>query len=275
MRVIITFLFFIQLTGCVSLKAISDFSSQTVATASMVDNIADDYHDSCLRANVYKPIASASSCALQNDAKSGIREVADLLEAYARAMGNLASDDLVDYGDEFEGLEASINGLDIKGLESDKVTAIGSLIELIANAATDGVRRKELVKYISQANLSVIKVSNGVAEVIEENYILAIQAEIDAWDQNYRLLELNNRDSNMLVWAQYSTDQWRIKVDLESKKASAIALAKALRRIGVTHDKLNQNINDLSGDEVISIVQNYLAMTRPVVQEVRSAFASN
>ncbi len=259
------------LSGCVSMESVKNYSTYSRTTIESVKPIAKDFQTSCLRANSYKPLKAYSKCNSEQEASKSILIVASVLDAYGAALGALASDELASYNTQTDDLKGEL--IKLKVADEPKIKAVGNLSSLIANAVTKTYQQKEIVKFIKESDDSVISVSNALADIIEQNYVQAISYEISAWEDAYKRVEIIERDAKPLEWEAYSKTQWQQRSDLEAKQAAAISLAKNIRNIGETHHKLKEDANELSSKEVYAIVRNFVDTSKPVIKDVKEAFA--
>ncbi|UVL42417.1 hypothetical protein LOY55_10025 [Pseudomonas sp. B21-040] len=86
-------------SGCVSLDSVKNYASYSKLTVESTRPIAQDYFDSCMRTNNYKPYSHASNCQSERATSNAISEIAEVLAAYSDSLGALASDELVSYDD--------------------------------------------------------------------------------------------------------------------------------------------------------------------------------
>jgi hypothetical protein len=254
------------------MEAVETFGAFTQATTDEVRPVAKDYYASCVRANSYKPYAKHSACEMERNAAIGIADVAGILNAYGVALEALASDELVDYAADVNAVTEKLKGAGIKGLDAAQVDAVGGLAKLLAKAATSAYQQKQTARFIQESNDAVVKVADGLAAMIELNYVQAIDMEIAAWVDGYRLAEKTSRDRNPLDWNLYSKSQWEQRAILERRMRAARDLAQNIKRIGATHTELNQDASELTGPEVIASVRSFVAEAKPVIREIQDTF---
>lgn len=268
-----------MLTGCVSMEAIQDYSSQSHETIQSTNLLAKDFYTSCTRTNNYKPYKLISECQVEKDASTSIIKVASTLDAYSLALGSISSDELIDYSADTAKLTTeikSLKGADKKQLiEDQKIDSIEKLANIIAKAATDAYRQKETVKLIKSSNKTVGEVSNTLAELIDEHYTEAIKLEISAWEKSYQKIEVTERSKKPLEWEKYSESQWKKRSNLELKLSSAKSLSKSIRSIGTTHDKLYKDAENITGEEVQASVRAFINEAKPAIKDVQAAFFNN
>lgn len=260
------------LSGCASMEAVQKYASSTQSTIESVKPVAKDFYASCRRTNSFKPLSSHSECETEQKASKAILQVANVLDEYAVALGSLAADELVSYDTDINVMTKEIKDLKVKGLEDDKVDAIGGLAKFIAKAATTAYQQKQVAQFIKESNDSVMNVSKALADIIEENYSQAITLEISAWEDRYKIVEKVARTEKPLEWETYSKAQWKDRVELEAKLNAVKNLSKNIREIGATHAKLKKDADKLTSKEVAAFVQNFIKEAKPVIKEIQDTF---
>lgn len=261
------------LAGCVSMEAVTKYSSYSKGTVDSVAVVARDYALSCVRSNSYKSLDSYNDCVDAKKSARAIIDVSKVLSDYSDALSALASDETVDYSVNIE--KIANEAKNIKGYDEDKVGALKKLSGFIAKMATDYYRQKQISEVIVSANATVIKFSSDLADVIDQNIVYQYENELETWQQRYQFVERSQRNSSPFEWESYSSNQWAKRIDIESKMAAAKSLAMGVRQIGVTHNKLSKDAENLTGKEVYAAVRAYANQAKPILEEVRHAFSVN
>lgn len=265
----------LMLSACVSTQSIQEYSAYSRATIEQTRPVAKDFHQSCLRSNRYKPYSDYSKCSSEQEAANGIIEVASVLDAYTAALGALSSNGLTDYNPDINNLSTQIKK--INGLDDAKIDAIAKLAILIANYATSGYQQNKIGQFMADADASVLKVSEILADVISTNYATAIRYEISAWESAYKSLEKSARISSdidtRLAWEHYAQTQWKQRAELDARLIATSNLAERLKSIGITHHHLTQDAAELDSKEVQAIVNSFITSTKPVIADIQAAFS--
>ena len=272
-KIFFVVVFVMFLSACVTLESVQKYGTYTQTTIGIVRPVAQDFSDSCLRTNSYKPYVNYSKCESELQASKAILKIANVLNDYGAALSALASDELVSYDADIDGLTKELKNLNIKNLDNQKVTAVGDLAKFIAKCATSAYQQKQVEKFIKESNDSVKNVTNILADIIEKNYRQAVNEEISAWENDYKRVEKEARDKKPIEWASYSQGQWHNREELEKKLNSTSDLAKSIREIGSTHEKLKNDADSLSSKEVAAYVRNFVNEVKPVIQEMQEAFS--
>lgn len=263
------------LSACVSTHSIQEYSVYSRATIEQTRPVAKDFHQSCLRSNSYKPYSEYSKCSAEQEATDGIVKVASVLDAYSTALAALASDKLTDYKPDIDNLSTQIKK--INGLDNAKIDAVAKLATLVANYATSGYQQNKIRQFMTQADASVLKVSEILADVISTNYATAIRYEISAWESAYKSLEKSARLSDdihtRLAWEHYSKTQWKQRAELDARLAATNTLAEQLKNIGTTHHQLAQDAEKLESKEAQAIINSFITSVKPVIADMQAAFS--
>src|SRR5207302_6692989 len=107
------FLVALAVTGCSDLQPVADFGKNGSAIAGYQD-VAKDYPESLLRQRRYGqkgPSVGDDRLATRKEDAQRLRDAQQVLEAYAKALGAIASDDLINYDKQIDALNKSlVNG---------------------------------------------------------------------------------------------------------------------------------------------------------------------
>ncbi|MGD0821922.1 MAG: hypothetical protein ABSA71_14390 [Desulfomonilia bacterium] len=260
------------MSGCTSMEAVQKYASYSQSTIESVKPVAKDFYASCTRTNSFKPLNSHSDCKTEQEASKAILTVSNVLDEYAVALGALAADELVSYDTDIDAMTTEIKGLKVKGLEENKVDAVGSLAKLISKAATSAYQQQQVGNFIRESDTSITTVTETLSSIIEKNYSTAIEMEISAWEDGYKRVERAARTEKPLEWEAYSKAQWKDRAELDAKLNAVKDLAKNIREIGSTHTKLKKDAEKLTGKEVAAFVRSFVEEAKPVIKEVQDAF---
>jgi rubrerythrin len=254
------------------MEAVQKYASYSQSTIESVKPVAKDFYASCTRTNSFKPLNSHSDCKTEQEASKAILTVSNVLDEYAVALGALAADELVSYDTDIDAMTTEIKGLKVKGLEENKVDAVGSLAKLISKAATSAYQQQQVGNFIRESDTSITTVTETLSSIIEKNYSTAIEMEISAWEDGYKRVERAARTEKPLEWEAYSKAQWKDRAELDAKLNAVKDLAKNIREIGSTHTKLKKDAEKLTGKEVAAFVRSFVEEAKPVIKEVQDAF---
>jgi len=260
------------LPGCVSMKAVQDYSAASHKTLEGVQSVGKDYGASCERANRFLSFAKPNNCSIENENAKGIQAAAGVLDAYVVALGVLAADELVKYNTEMDGLVKQVEASKVMN-DTRKVEAFGALASFIAAKLTSLYQQEKVAEYLGRGNAAMGNATEALAFVVERNYPGVIANELGLWSRNLAELEKTEKPKNLLQWDSFVSAQWQVRADLLAKQTAAQALAKSVRAIGRTHAALNADAKHLTGKEVVAAVRDFVAGVEPVLKEVQDAYA--
>ena len=233
-------------------------------------SLASDFYQSCLRTAHYQPLLPDSSERKVVDSRlKDIEECSDpfkadkdlqsltpkliaannVLAAYMTGLGKLASDEVVDYSPELEGLEAQLGQL--PGLEKQTELVEGSLgiANLLFRAATDGYRREQLQEIIVSSDPYIQEFAEGMKQIFADEYIgFWLRNEESKVDNYYALYQqnlLNNQtpgDSPTLTVALLQLDnQWqKARERVAEKKSLGQSYIGLIDTIASNHQSLSK-----------------------------------
>jgi hypothetical protein len=257
------------LAGCVSLKSVQDYSTASRKTLEGVQAVGKDYNDSCVRKEQYAyPLKNSGECEELKKAGQAVKAAATVLNAYFAALGALAADELVDYSKDLNALSKEVK--DAKIMTEAQAGAVEKAAGLVAKALTSLYQQKQVATYLNEGNASLVNAANGLADVVEKSYGHVLHSEQNVWQTSLDTVTAQIKPGIELK--TYVAAQWQLRTDLEAKRSAAVALAKALREMSATHEKLTKDSKDLTGKEVYAATRAFVDSALPVIQEVQTAY---
>lgn len=279
--IIFTFLF---LTGCVqNLKTVRSFSSQTTTLSKSLESIVDDIPDSCMRRVEIIQIVSPNNelynqslntCNKLKDSTNVILNYNRVLVAYSEALSAIAVDDYATYTGEFSALSTSLDSFMSSTNATDTDKAKGkasiSLLKFIANAATEGYRQCELKKAFAQyKNISMI--TDAIKERVSFSYSSILDNELGTIKSVVQLIE-NEQNKQVFSSGLLKRELKLQKNEIESKREALHDYLKALDEMNNSLEKLYNSSGDLSGEEIVSLINEYGIQVYNLEKSINSAF---
>ena len=275
-RSLIIFVFAPLLVGCSSLEPVAEFGKNASAIASYPD-VADDYPSILQRQRLYGDKSQAVSdekiAARKRDAKR-LRDAQKVLEAYARALGALAANDLISYDKEIDALNESIVGA--KFATSDQTEIYAKVAKFGFQFVTDIYRREKIGKLITTYNPAIQKATRNLITIVNDGYLTALNDERVYFDKYV------SGPANAITGSQENQEKFeglqgiigvvaQTQDDvLDKKKQNAQALVKGMRAFAQGHQQLADNINKVSFKETVSVARDYAKQLRDILKSFRS-----
>lgn len=260
---------FALLAGCANLGEIREFGKLSSASAGYT-NLTEDYLNAPDRQKKYLMVSETEAKAkLEASAKERKKQSEKLklyhkaIETYMKAIADLAGDQVTAYDKELGDLVDSATKASL--IEKDKANWLKTIAGVLADAATNYYRQKKLSDVIELANAPLQNILQDL-EKIMDGYSASIDLEKRYFDSYYRQLlvmakEKVSKGSNIMkepVAAQLLTDTRNAQEPLfETRKKAVKVYKESLKTIAVAHQKLYDNRNNLSSDNVLSTIKDY------------------
>lgn len=258
------------LTSCSDLKPVADFGKNASAVAGYPE-VAKDYPASLQRQRSYGQTGSSVSdeqiAQRMKDAKR-LRDAQGVLEAYARALGSLASDDLISYDKEIDALNKSL--IDGKFATSTQTDRYAKTAKFALTFVTDIYRRAKIKEIIVTYNPSVQKASAQLVQIVENGYLTGLSAEQVMFSQlvasraRKSTEELEGMPQLISVLAEDREQSFK------TKEANAKALAKGIRTFAQGHGDLTKSIGKVDFRQTVAIARKYADQLSDVVKSFKS-----
>jgi len=264
------------LAGCSSLEPVAEFGKNASAIAGYPE-VADDYPAILQRQRSYGDKSQAVSdekiAARKRDAKR-LRDAQKVLEAYARALGALAANDLISYDNEIDALNKSI--VDAKLATSDQTDIYAKVAKFGFQLVTDIYRRDKIRKLITTYNPAIQKATRNLITIVNDGYLMSLKDERDYFDKYVSGpanvitgSEENRQNLEGLQGIVGVVAQTQDEV-LEKKKQNAQALVKGMQAFAQGHQQLAENINKVSFKETVSVARAYAKQLRDILKSFRT-----
>jgi len=266
----------IGLAGCSSLEPVAEFGKNASVIAGYPD-VAIDYPAILERQASYGDNSSAVGpdkiAARRRDAKR-LKDAQKVLEAYARALGTLAANDLISYDSEIDALNQSI--VDAKLATSAQTDIYARVAKFGFRLVTDIYRRDKIRQLITTYNPAVQKATANLITIVQDGYITSLKNERIYFD------EYIAGTAGHINGPQESSEEYRglrgivgvVKRSqddvLEKKEQHAKAMVSGMRTFAQGHQQLAQNINKISFKETVSVARDYAKQLRDIVKTLRS-----
>ncbi|MBI4996740.1 MAG: hypothetical protein HZC22_07555 [Rhodocyclales bacterium] len=194
------------------------------------------------------------------------------VDAYAKALGALAQDGLATYTSELDGLATSLKGLH-KGdstpvVSADQAEALGKLTRLVLEAATKGMRQRELKTMLAEHE-SLAVILNQLAAMMELDYVVALQLEQREYATKLVTLKRVYGDKEPIRVRELERIFTASGRQIDARIAAARASAQALHDLVAAHARLRENADRLERVDQIKEVNRY----RKQMVDVREALA--
>jgi hypothetical protein len=250
------------LSACADLKGIRQFSEVSADTAGYTA-LSIDYVKSIERQKRFQDQSHYADLdriikdrKQQQDALLGLHRG---VQEYMTAIGALAADELVSYDSALDSFSKNLKSAKLPHLDDKSVNAFSALIKLIAKAASDAYRQKQLNLIISDSNIDFQTLISSMSDIVGLDYVSSLENEEAAVDKYYKkIIVIAENAPPQQASIQLLKESWQTKKDaIEVKKQSCALYAKSLKKIGEGHQLLYENLDKLTTKKFLDTLYGY------------------
>jgi hypothetical protein len=277
MRIVAGATLLLAANGCVNLDDAADLSKLSAEARVTLPRVSNDVAGTCARQNILfentpaaerPPAAQAQDCTPYQEIADHLAKDENVLADYFDALGKLASNQPMGYD---AVIEANVTATGANSGLSRNTAAAGNdaqkILKSLADAATNGYRKKQLGQLIQQNDAAVQSLTQALKRVISVDYALLLSNEELSLDNFYQGpmagAKPNERLTLILVQRQYAHD----KSAMQYRKDDVAAYGKVMDDISELHARLNQE-----AAKKASVVEIY-KQVRPLVLSLNAALS--
>jgi hypothetical protein len=289
-------------TGCAkNLPSVRAFGDATMSAIKSADAVPKDLPASCDRTaevfglrrtvadyvNLGAQVPDSSfleSCGRLRDASQSVLRIHATISSYAKALHDLAKDDVVTYADDLETLSTSLkspkNAAGQSRLDMARVSAVSELAGWLSNLATEGARQNRLKETIIANDPRIEQAIESAVDVIDHDYRDQLRDELrrlkgsllEVWKKDYLKCGDPKTCDPLGAFLLYKSEIVP-KEELIAKKVKAIdQYLQLMKGIRSEHSKLKSMVEHLDSKEAFRSTVNYVKSLKPIVEELDSAF---
>lgn len=281
MRMTIGFIALITLSGCTSLPEVNRFSSETIALADAIDQIAQDTSASCLRRLALDvPVKGLTELQRQSYAQicSQLKQASDTFidlngttRAYARVLGQLADDKLVLFDSEIAGAKDALARLestqDVSHFNAAQLDAVSALANLVVKATTDAYRRKQ-IKQILDHHDDLAQLATLLRTFINRAYLPALENEQSNLDSLEEILKDRYIASEPLRAREMLESLTQRRAALSDRRKTANDVLTAITKMLEVHAALQKKPDKA----LVGLLNEYGRQIRHVKNLIHTSF---
>jgi hypothetical protein len=254
--------------GCANLAAIREFAS-TSADSAAYTRLVTEYVESPAREKRYQPARFHADLdrrlAERRAQQARLLLQHRLIQEYMETLGQLAADDAVVYDKEINALGQAATGA--KFLDAKEADAFSAITRVLAQAAADGWRRRELARLIEDSNVHFQTVVNSLKDVVERGFAGDAGNEREAMNRYYQTLVLESGDKAGIA-ALREWQEARLAA-VKAREDAIAAYARILEKIGQGHQRLYEGRGELSARTLLADMTGYSKDMRALFAVVR------
>lgn len=263
------------LTGCANLGAVQEFA-RTSADSAAYTRLTDEYINSPETSKLYtleNDVTERSRldalAAERRPQGSRLLLMHQALAGYMAAVGELAADDLAEADAELDGMfDAAVKA---NHVDETTGTPLRSISKILAEAALNGYRQRELNKVIAAANAPLQQLIAHQL-VLMEGYGQSLANERAMQLRHQRVLYAMARDKGRepvaaeLIWERSNLTAAQF---IQREKAIP-KYVETLKQIAAGHQALYDNRDNLSNKEVAAQIKRYTKRIQAALKAART-----
>jgi hypothetical protein len=267
----------LTLTGCANLGAIKEFGALSADSAGY-QALTEDFISSLERSKRHtlrKDEAQRAKLTEQSKAREALRGKLQLyhqtVSEYMNALASLAADEVTNYDGQIDPLvdSASQNGL----IASDKAGLVKALANLLADAATNAYRQRELKQLITIGNAPLQGV---IADMIRTMapFDSAIEDDLAMYEAYYEELMHSAAKTEPVAAELLWAERGAILLGFEQRKQAIPPFIETLKTIGAAHQSLYDNRDKIADKEALAQLKKYTKVIRTTYKLARASSKS-
>lgn len=264
----------LALAGCADLGAIREFGNVSADSAGYTA-LTDGYiggPERSKRHTLRTDEAQRAPLTRQGKAREAQRAQLQLyhlsVTQYMAALGALAADDVSNYDGQIDPLvdAASRNGL----IAADKAGVVKALGKLLADAATNAYRQRELKQLISAGNAPLQTIIADMVRLMAA-FDSSVDNEAAMYDAYYDELMLMAGKKEPVAAELLWSERGATLAGFEQRKQAIAPYIETLKTIATAHQSLYDNRDKVSDKEVLAQLKKYTGQIRSTVKLARAA----
>jgi hypothetical protein len=263
----------IILSGCVNLKYVNDFSTASQKGLKQFEEINYSFKQNCLdtcydyNINNLNLTPKDCECKLSEEADSVTLLIYHAALGYIDGLTSLSNKDLTSY--KMDAMTKALTEGKFGSLTIDKeqADAYKSIANLLLKAFTDKYRNKKIKEYVKEANEPFKVLIYSLDFNLSENltgilntYEAGIERDFFNWTK--KDLTLSNFEKRKVAEEYY---QQLDKIETRQKELQTYS--KTLKKIAGGHQKLADNVDKLSKDEIKAQLFQFASDIKDIISE--------
>jgi hypothetical protein len=266
-------LLIIIISGCVNLKYVNDFSTSSLKGLKQFEEIDYSFKQNCLdtcydyNINNLNLTPKDCDCKLSEQADNVTLLIYHAALGYIDGLSSLSNKDLTSY--KMDAMTKALTDGKYGSLTIDKkqADAYKSIADLLLKAFTDKYRNRKIKEYVKEANEPFKVLISSLDFNISENlsgvlntYEAGIERNFFNWTK--KDLTLSNFEKRKVAEEYYQ------QLDMiETRHKELLTYSKTLKKIAAGHQKLADNVDKLSKDEIKRQLFQYASDIKDIISE--------
>ncbi|MEP6952067.1 MAG: hypothetical protein ABI863_22445 [Ginsengibacter sp.] len=281
----------VSFTSCVNLQHVNKFATTSVEALARQDDIGYSFTQHCLDFECKKDIyhipdvtkdfgkAAPCNCDTFKKADDALDLFNSVLTAYLTGLANLSDSKAVNYN--FDNLIKAVDVDEIAGqlkITKPEMTSLGNLATIISNDLMNLYRKRKLKEIIKKSNTDFGIVISAYRKCVNDffkNVLLDNDLNITLPNLYSTYFITNAALLSPLEKARIYEEYLARRATFETYKALTARLVFALDEIKDGHNKLNEESDHLTRNDLKQLINEYSTDIRAALGEFRKLKKSN
>jgi len=264
----------IILNSCVSLKSVDNFSSTSLNGLKKFEEINYSFQQHCIERCQFEAIKEFDikketdcKCDIYKQADKATLLIYNSIKGYLTGLANLSNNNLTDYS--ANSLEKSLKegAFGDISIEKKHVEAYSTILEILSRSITDGYRKNKIEIYVEEANEPIQVLLDKFQFILKENLEVELDFKKERLFDYYQDMKLNNTISDYEK-GKATIDYYQQLFDIDAKQKQIGAFARSLKSISDGHQKLYDNRNKMSANELKVLLASYTSDIQDIISEI-------
>lgn len=265
----------LSFSSCINLKAVNDYASASSKGIQKFEDIKYSYNQQCLDKDKFKTIIKSeikkdddklnNSCENFKEADNANLLTYTAINNYFKGLANLSNDDLSKFN--FDPLNKSLTEGDFGTIHIDKATvdAYTKIAQLLSKPIADIYRSNKIKKYVGDAN-APIQILLSKFQFMQENTAIGLNSQKDDLFDDYdNLIDIKKlTDYEKIITVR---EYYKQLSDINYKKQQSEIFTNALQTIAEGHQKLYNNRNKMTEEQIKKLLIEYSSTIKDVITE--------
>ncbi len=271
-------IFIIGLNGCVNLKSVNNFSSMSYNGINKFEDIDYSFKRHCMdrcrfefskKLDIEREVLCECDMYIKADSVTLLLYTA--IKGYLEGLTNLSNNELTSYNFDAAKKALTNDALGNIKIEKEQVEAYSNISKILLRASTDIYRKNKIKKYVEDANEPLQVLIAKFKFILQEN----LSGELDFRKERtyvyYRDIagkpNLSENEKRKIV-----SDYYEQLSDINSKQDQINVFVKILEDISSGHQKLYDDRDKMTTNELKSIMTAYSSNIQDIISELNKLF---
>jgi hypothetical protein len=255
--------------GCVNLKHINDFSSESLKGLQGFEALPVTYQSICTDDCKERDIDSGKLNATKCDCRDA--RLADSVDylfyktvgAYLDGLERLSANEPTSYN--FDSLGTQLSGLGVSAADAGAYAKLGSIL---TKAVTDGYRSKKIKEYIKEANDALQIIILHLKSNIGGSLTTDLGASRSKFESDY-LKMLRNSSGNAFEKRKIIEEFYGLRTEIDSELSTLREYSSLLQCIADGHQQLANNLDKIDEAGLKVMITQYASNIKDIHTQIQ------